>query len=87
MLLTTFIYELFQEKKHLIIRCVTLLLTVFLILLQYFTHFETTNTYYYEFFYPYTCILDEDNSVYFREVAHEEAVDAQESDNNVREIN
>ena len=86
-LLTTFIYELFQEKKHLIIRCVTLLLTVFLILLQYFTHFETTNTYYYEFFYPYTCILDEDNSVYFREVAHEEAVDAQESDNNVREIN
>jgi len=85
-LLATFIYELFWEKKHLIIRAGTLVLTVFLILLQYFTHYETTDTYYYNYFYPYTCILDEDRSVYFREVAHEEAVDAQESENNVRNI-
>jgi hypothetical protein len=86
-LMATFVYELFWEKKHLIIRCTTLLVTSFLFLLQYFIHYETTNTYYYNFFYPYTCILDEDSSVFFREVAHEEAVDAQESDNNVREIN
>lgn len=85
-MLTDFIYKLFSTKKHLIIRTGTLLGTVFLILLSYLTYYKTTNKYYYDFFYPYTCILDETNEVYIREVTHTEAVSTEESDNNVRNI-
>ena len=81
-----FLYMLFQVKKHFIIRVATLAGTVFLLLCNYFIHYKTTNTYYWQFFYPYTCILNEDKSVYIREIAHGEAVADEEKDNNVREI-
>lgn len=85
-MLADFVYTLFQQKKHLIIRCVTLLGTVFLIALQYMIPYKTTNTRYYDYFYPYTCILNEDRSVYFREIAHDEAVLEEAKDDNVRDI-
>lgn len=85
-LFAEFVYTLFWKKELLIVRLGTLAATVFLIVLQYMIPYKTTNTHYYDFFYPYTCILDEDRSVYFREVAHVEAVEAQASDENVREF-
>jgi hypothetical protein len=85
-LFTEFAYTLFCDKKLFIIRLGTLVGTIFLIMLQYMIPYKTTGTHYYDFFYPYTCILDEDRSVYFREVAHSEAVEAEISDNNVRNI-
>ena len=74
-LMADFVYMLFRQKTHLIIRVGTLMGTLFLIALQYMVSYKTTNTYYYDYFYPYTCILDEDKSVYFREAAHAEALD------------
>ncbi len=85
-MLADFVYTLFRFKEHFIIRLGTLAGTVFLIALQYLIYYETTNTHYYDYFYPYTCILDEDESVYIREIAHQEAVKAEESDDNVRNI-
>ena len=85
-MLTDFLYMLFRVKNHFIIRMGVLAGTLFFLLLRYMTPYKTTNTYYYDFFYPYTCILHEDKSVYIRETAHQEAVMAKESDNNVREI-
>lgn len=85
-LMAEFIYTLFWQKKHLFIRCGTLLGTVFLIALQYMVSYKTTQTYYYDYFFPYTCILDENKDVYIREIAHQEAVMAEEKDNNVRNI-
>ncbi len=85
-LMADFIYQLFAYKKLLLIRLGTLVGTVFLILLQYMVPYKTTHTYYYDYFYPYTCILDETADVYIREVAHHEAVQAEEEDNNVRNI-
>ncbi len=64
----------------------TLAGTLFLLMLRYMTPYNTTNTRFYDFFYPYTCILNEDKSVFIREIAHEEAVNAEESDNNVRNL-
>ena len=81
-----FIYMLFRQKSHFIIRVTTFAGTIFLILCNYFIYYKTTNTYYWQFFYPYTCILDEDKSVYIREIAHGEATMEEETDKNVREI-
>ena len=85
-LMADFVYMLFRQKTHMIIRVGTLLGTLFLVALQYFVSYKTTNTYYYDYFYPYTCILDEDKSVFIREVAHTEAVAGEMEDNNVRDI-
>ena len=85
-LFAEFAYTLFCDKKLFIIRLGTLIGTIFLIMLQYMIPYKTTGTHYYDFFYPYTCILDENRSVYFREVAHTEAVEGEISDNNVRNI-
>lgn len=81
-----FVYMLFRIKKHLIVRVATLAGTIFLILCNYFIYYKTTDTYYWQFFYPYTCILDEDDSVYIREVAHGEATAEEQTDKNVREV-
>lgn len=85
-MLSDFIYTLFRKKEHLIIRIATLAGTIFLIVLLYMIPYKTTNTRFYDFFYPYTCILNEDRSVYFREIAHDEAVIEETKDDNVRDI-
>jgi len=85
-MMTDFIYSMFKQRKHLIIRLSTLAGTIFLIGLQYMTPYKTTNTRFYDYFFPYTCILNEDKSVFIREIAHQEAVFEQESDDNVRNI-
>jgi hypothetical protein len=85
-LFADFVYMLFRTKKHFIIRTMTLVGTILLLFLQSIIYYKTTNTYYYQYFYPYTCILDENPNVYIREVAHAEAVFGEEKDNNVRDI-
>ena len=82
----TFVYTMFREKRHLIVRLGTLAGTVFLLFLQYMIPYNTTNTHYYDFFFPYTCILDETHDVDIREVAHVEAVNEEGTDKSVRDI-
>lgn len=79
-MLADFLYTLFQTKKYFIIRAGTIMGICFVLYLQYFAHYETTNTYYYNFFYPYTCILDESVDVSYRSVAHNEAINGITSD-------
>lgn len=81
-----FVYVMFRTKENLLIRVSTLVGTIFLIMLTYLIHYRTTNKYFYEFYYPYTCILNEDKSVYIREITHEESAGTEENDKNVREI-
>ncbi|MBP5713822.1 MAG: EpsG family protein [Prevotella sp.] len=85
-MLADFIYMLFRVKNHLIIRLGALAGTLFLIILRYMTPYQATNIRFYDFFYPYTCILHEDKNVYIRAIAHQEALATEEKDNNVREI-
>ena len=85
-LFADFLYMLPRSKEHFILRSGTLVCTAFLLLLQYLIPYKTTGTHYFDFFYPYTCILHEDKSVYFREIAHTEAVLGEESDKNVRDL-
>lgn len=83
---TDFLFTLFRSYEHLIIRIGTSIGTILIMFWFYFSHYETTDTYYYDFFYPYTCILHEDKSVFFRSIAHEEAVNPQATDKNTRDI-
>ena len=84
-MLADFVYVLFRTSEHLILRLATCVCTFVLMFMPYFAHYETTNTRHYEFFYPYTCILSEDESVYFRVAAHNEAT-SKINESNVREI-
>lgn len=81
-----FVYICFRQREHIILRFGTLAGTVFLILLTYTIKYKTTSKYFYEFYYPYTCILDEDRSVYIREITHYESAGIEGTDNNVRDI-
>ncbi len=85
-MLAEFTYTLFRVKEHLIMRMGTWVGTAFLIFLLYTIHYKTTNKYFYEFYYPYTCILDEDKSVYIRQVTHIESSGVEDKENNVRDI-
>lgn len=85
-MLATFVYTLFREKRHFIVRLGTLVGTVFLLFLQYMIPYKTTNTHYYDFFFPYTCILNETHDVDVREAAHAEAVNEEGTDESVRDI-
>lgn len=81
-----FLYVLFRYKEHLIIRIGTTLFTIFFVADLYLGHYKTTNTYYYEFFYPYTCILDEKVNVEYRPIAHGEATTLEIDDKKIRDI-
>lgn len=85
-MLADFCYMLFRTKRHFIIRTCTLAGTVFLIALKYYQYYPLNKAYFYQFFVPYTCILDEDRQVYFREDVHKEAVSFTASDDNLRDI-
>lgn len=86
MMFADFLYLLFSIKKHFIIRTATLICTILLLISNYLIYYKTTNTYYWQFFYPYSCILYEDEDVYIREAAHVEATTDEQTDDNVREI-
>lgn len=83
---TDFLFTLLRSYEHLVIRIGTCIGTFLLMFWFYFSHYETTNSYYYDFFYPYTCILNEDKSVFFRSIAHDEAVNPQATEKNTRDI-
>jgi hypothetical protein len=85
-MLADFVYMLFRSKEHLAMRVGTLATFVFLISLNYRIYYKSTDTYYYQFFFPYTCILNEEEDVFIREMAHSEAVNPEITDNNVRDI-
>lgn len=81
-----FIFLLFRVKEHLIIRLATLAGSLFFVLDLYTGHYKITNTYFYEFFYPYTCVLNEDANVEFRPIAHQEATMLKVEDKSIRNI-
>ena len=85
-LLTEFVYMLTRYSDYFIIRMGAFAGTLFLVVLSYFSYYETTDTYFYDYFYPYTSIIDESDDVFIREVAHYEAVTIEVEDNNVRNI-
>lgn len=85
-MLADFVYTLFRSKEHFIMRVGTLVVFVFLISQNYRIYYKSTDTYYYQFFFPYTCILNEEDDVFIREIAHTEAVNPEITDNNVRDI-
>ena len=81
-----FIYTLFRYREHIIPKVGTLAVSIFFVIQFYRGYYESSNSYFYEFYYPYTCILNEDADVSFRIVAHGEAIAQQIRDKNIRDI-
>jgi len=86
MMTADFIYTLFRYKEHLIPRIGTLIISIFFVVQLYRGYYESSNSYFYEFYYPYTCILNEDADVEFRHVAHTEATTLNLREKNIRKI-
>ncbi len=84
--LADFVYTLFRAKRHLLLRLGTMAGTIFFVWDLYTGHYKTTNSYFYEFFYPYTCILDEGVNVDFRPIAHQEATTLEVDEKKMRTI-
>lgn len=85
-MLSDFIYTFTRSKDLFLIRVGTLAGTILVIVMLYTIHYKSTNTYFYNFFYPYTCILNETDDVYIREVAHIEALVIEDKEDNVRNL-
>ena len=81
-----FIYMLFRYKEFLIIRIGTVVLSTLFVIQHYRVYYQSTDSYVYEMYYPYTCILNEDADVNFRKVAHQESLMLRLKDKNVRKI-
>ena len=85
-LFADFIYIIIKRREHFIIRIGTFAGTVFFIILLYINSYQSTGQSFYQFYYPYTCILDENEEVFIREITHYESSRREESDKNVRNI-
>jgi len=86
MMTADFIYTLFRYKEHLIPRIGTLIISIIFVVQFYRGYYESSKSYFYEFYYPYTCILDEEADVGFRRIAHSEATSLNIREKNVRKI-
>lgn len=85
-LFAEFVFITLSNREHFIIRLGTTAGTLLLMLLPYFDYYKSTNAFFYEYYYPYTCILNEDKQVYVRQITHIESVGMGDKGNNVREI-
>jgi hypothetical protein len=85
-MLADFIYITFHQQRHFIFRTGIIACTAFFISLNYLIYFKTTKQYFYQFYYPYTCILNEDRSVYLREITHFESTSVEDQEKNVRKL-
>jgi len=82
-----FVYMLLRTKSHLIIRSGVLVGTIFLVTLNYFKYIEESKAYFYEFFVPYTSILDEDVKIANKRTnMHNVVATDKATDKNKREI-
>ena len=85
-MLAEFVFLLFKFDEHLMLKIGTMTGTIYFIILSYLHYYKVTDTYFYEFYYPYTCILDEDEQVYRRKITHIESAGFEFNGKNTRDI-
>lgn len=82
-----FLYALFERRQHLISRFGVALVGYILIVFPYLTvYWPITKLHYYNLWFPYTCIINEDKAVFIREEAQREALKVEKTDENTRDI-
>jgi hypothetical protein len=82
-----FIYMLFRMRQHFVVRCGTALIGYGLMVLPYIiVSWPITKLHYFELWFPYTCILDEEKWVFIRGEAHKEALVIEKTDQNTRDV-
>lgn len=86
MFFADFVFTWLWTKERFIVRTVAIVGIVFLTSLKYFVYYPINKAHFYDFFIPYTCILDEDRSIFYRHGMHTEATEGEVSDNNTRKM-
>ena len=82
-----FIYASFVSQKHLIIRIGTIIGISYFVMKFAFSYYPINKKIFIQYYVPYTCILNEDADVYFREQLHSETSgDANANSKNTRTI-
>lgn len=82
-----FAYMMFRTNQHLISRCIVVVGTFFLVGLKYMIYYPANKAYFYQLFVPYTTVFTDDyRDVRYRDLIHQEAVEVQVSDDNVRDV-
>lgn len=84
--LADFVYMWLKTKERFVIRTVCLVGIIFLTSLNFFLYYPINKAYFYERYIPYTCILNEDKSVYFRKEIHTESTSGEATDKNTRDL-
>lgn len=84
--LADFVYMWLKTKERFVIRTVCLVGIIFLTSLNFFLYYPINKAYFYERYIPYTCILNEDKSVFFRKEIHTESTSGEATDKNTRNL-
>lgn len=88
MMLAELLGKLFQNKQHFIARQATILIIAALQWWNMFSYWEKNDFYLYQYYLPYTCILDDPDDAIFllREDAHGESSDMKGEGEGVRDV-
>lgn len=81
-----FIYLWFKTKDRFVVRTICIVGFIFLIPLKFFIYYPINKAYSYQRYFPYTCIINEDKSVYFRKEIHMESTNNNVTDENYRKL-
>lgn len=80
-------FTLFVERKHRILRMGTVVCMYFFVFIVYWhTYWPKCDTYYYQLWFPYTTFNSSFSDVSYREIAHNEAMELDVTDENTRTI-
>lgn len=79
-LLADYLFFLFKKSSHLVIRVGTTVMITVMIVWGYFAYWPKAHGYMYEWYVPYTSIVDEDYNLTHRIQLHDAAVSRQTSD-------
>lgn len=83
---TDFVYLWLKTKERFFVRTVCLIGLLFLTSLKFLVYYPITKAHFYDFFIPYTCILNEDKNVFIRKAIHDEQLSPTATDENVRDL-
>lgn len=82
--LAEFIYGIVSIKEHKIIRIGTVAGVYLFVLIFFFSYYPKSRCHFYDYYFPYTTMLNERDNLYYRVAMHEETSGHDSNNNNTR---
>lgn len=84
--LAEFIYGIVTVKEHKIIRIGTVAGIYMFVLIFFFSYYPKSRCHFYDFYFPYTTVLNERDNLHYRELMHDETSGHEGNNNNTRTL-